>query len=306
MELPWLLLIHQIPPDPAYLRVKIWRRLNRVGAVAIKNSVYVMPAGDSAREDFEWTRQEVVRGGGEASICEARFIEGLEERQIQALFHAARDVDYAQLAADARALVEARDEPTTAELARLAKRLEEIVAIDFFGAPGRTAAEATLLAARARTSRHAPAEPASPGDAFRGRTWVTRRGIHVDRIASAWLIRRFIDPEATFRYVAQGREACGASELRFDMFEAEFTHEGDECTFEVLVRRFGLPHPPLGAIAEIIHDLDLKDGKFQRPEAAGVAVALAGIVGTHDRDEDRLSAGADLFDQLFVGFGGSP
>jgi len=298
----WILLIHQIPPRPNSLRVKIWRQLQRVGAVAIKNSVYALPRSEAAHEDFQWIARAVVEGGGDASICEARFAGGLTDDQIIASFVAARDADYAQIAEEAR-----RAEVAEAELARLQRRLADVVAIDFFGAPGREPAEALIadLERRARPPR--PASAASlPTSGHRGRTWVTRKGIHVDRIASAWLIRRSIDPDARFVFVPAGAPRGQPDELRFDMFEADFTHEGDRCTFEVLVERFGLVDPGLRAIAEIVHDIDLKDDKFGRAETAGIAAAIAGIALVHRDDEGRLQHGAALFDALHALFRRKP
>ncbi len=134
----------------------------------------------------------------------------------------------------------------------------------------------------------------------RGRTWVTRSGIKVDRMASAWLIRRFIDPEARFKFVPARGYLPDPRELRFDMFEAEFTHEGDQCTFEVLVQRFGLDDPALKVIAEIVHDIDLKDAKYGRAEAPGVGQVVSGIATAHADDEERLRRGTELFDDLYA------
>jgi hypothetical protein len=298
----WLLLIHQIPPTPGYLRVKVWRRLQRIGAVAIKSSVYVLPASEQAHEDFEWTMREIVQGGGDASICEARFVEGLTVDQIEALFRAARDADYAQIAEDARELVD--EPPPAAELARLRRRLEDAIAIDFFGAPGRELAERALHTLDARTRGTPAGTNTEATSSYRGRTWVTRKGIHVDRIASAWLVKRFIDPRARFKFVAARGYRPTAKEVRFDMFDAEFTHEGDACTFEVLLRRFGVDDPALAVIAEIVHDIDLKDGKFQRREGPGVAAIVNGLCRVHKSDDERLAAGEQLFGQLHASFGG--
>lgn len=311
----WLLLIHQVPPKPDYLRVKVWRRLQSLGAIAIKNSVYVLPRGDQPREDFQWVQKEVEQSGGEASICEARFIDGLSDEQVEALFNVARDSEYAALADDIRGLSEGlpaedlspeqRSELRT-QVRRMKKRFEQIAALDFFRASGRGGVEGLLSALEARLQPPEPAEQADSGplpvESYRGRIWVTRRGVHVDRMASAWLIRRFIDPEARFRFVADRTYKPKADELRFDMFEAEFTHEGDLCTFEVLTKRFGLDERALRPIAEIVHDIDLKDAKFKREETAGVAAAVAGIAtGTRD-DEERLAQGAVLFAGLFSYF----
>jgi hypothetical protein len=122
----------------------------------------------------------------------------------------------------------------------------------------------------------------------------------VDRIATAWLIRRFVDPAATFRYVDQDRYQHQAGEIRFDMFEGEFTHEGGLCTFEALLRYVGRRDPALDALAEIIHDIDLKDEKYQRPETAGVAAMISGIAALHSADERRIEEGARLFEATYA------
>ena len=140
--------------------------------------------------------------------------------------------------------------------------------------------------------------PVPPGD-FRGRTWVTRAGIHVDRLASAWLIQRFIDPEARFKFVRTTGYRHKSGELRFDMFDAEYTHVGDRCTFEVLLDRFGLTEAALQEVSEIIHDLDLKDSKFARAETDGIGAVIAGIVLAHADDDSRLERGSALFDDLY-------
>jgi hypothetical protein len=138
--------------------------------------------------------------------------------------------------------------------------------------------------------------------ALKGRTWVTRANVKVDRMASAWLIRRFVDPEAPFKFVTERSYRPAAGELRFDMYDAEFTHEGDRCTFEVLADRLGRKDAALSAIAEIIHDLDLKDEKYGRAEAAGIQQLLAGIIANHSSDNDRLERAATLFDDLYRSF----
>ena len=309
----WLVLIHQIPPQPSYLRVKVGRRLQALGAVAVKNSVYVLPKSDAALEDFQWVRREIVAGGGDASVCEARFVEGLSDASLESAFNAAREADYQALAQEARALQAASRgrgkratprEQVETSLLRLRKRLAEIAEIDFFAAAGRDAVEGTLAAIESslRPPQPAPKSGRTALDAVRGHTWVTRTGVHVDRMASAWLIRRFIDPEARFRFVAGQEHAPAKRELRFDMFEGDFTHEGDLCTFEVLLRRFGIEDRALAVIAEIVHDIDLKDGKFQRPETAGVDHLVAGIAMRHKDDEARIRDGGAAFEALYEFF----
>ena len=309
-EKDWLLLIDQIPPKPGYLRVKIWRRLQRLGAVALKNSVYVLPRSEQALEDFSWIVRELREGGAEGSVCEARFVEGITESQLEALFHAARDADYAEMAEEARRLLKSRREDPVvvrAQLERLQARFAEVVAIDFFTSPGRLTTQG-LLADVERSLRPDldDDETAAPSrlqpKELKDRVWVTRTGVHVDRIASAWLIRRFIDPGARFKFVPAKGYRRDSGELRFDMFEAEFTHEGDRCTFEVLLQRLGIEDKALRHIAEIVHDLDFKDAKFERDEAPGIGQAIAGICLTQREDEARLARGSELFEALYEAF----
>ena len=304
----WLLLIHQIPPKPAYFRVKIWRRLQAMGAVAIKNSVYVAPKTDEAQEDFEWLLREITKGGGDASICEARFVEGLEDEQVEALFTAAREADYRQIADEARDIAERGESgearaQAEADVRRLRRRLAAVGAIDFFGAPGREMADGLVGDLERRLQARGAAAPRTTRrEELRGRTWVTRKGVHIDRIASAWLVRRFVDPKAQFKFVPARGYHAEPTEVRFDMFQAEFTHEGDLCTFEVLVARLGLDDPALRPIAEIVHDVDLKDGRFGRVEAAGIDRLVAGLAMGHRDDEERLTRGAEMFDDLYEYF----
>ena len=319
----WVLLIHQIPPKPDYLRVKVARRLQRLGAVAIKNSVYVLPAGPSTVEDFQWLVREITADGGEASVCEASFLDGLADEDVEGLFLVARGNEFDQIAREATQALKAaaptrrftvqRRSQARSELGRLKRRLANVAAIDFFGSPRRASAEEAvgLLEVRQRAvsspviptgSTSSRTERPVPGSAH-GRLWVTREGVFVDRIASAWLIRRFIDPAARFAFAPAEGYAPSPGELRFDMFEAEFTHEGDRCTFETLLQWFGLhTDRALREIAEIVHDINVKDAKFARAEVAGVESVLAGVAAGEARDIDRVERGAFLFDALYAGF----
>jgi hypothetical protein len=309
----WLLLIHQIPPKPAYFRAKVGRRLARIGAVDIKNSVYALPRNEQTQEDLQRIAREIGEEGGEATLCKASLVEGLRDEQVEALFHTAREADYAQIAEEARRAVAetpsklARDDERRpeleADLARLKKRLAEVIAVDFFGAPGREVAESGLLSLERRLRsgerRASSGLPPRPDpDAYRGRRWVTRKNVHVDRIASAWLIRRFIDEKASFGFVAGQGYSQQEGEVTFDMYDATFPHVGDRCTFEVLVDRFALREPGLSTLAEIVHDIDVKDGKFARPEATGIASLVAGIALAHRDDEARIALGSSVFDAL--------
>lgn len=311
----WLLLIHQLPTKPAYFRVKIWRRLQGIGAVAVKSTVYALPANAETQEDFEWLLKEIVDGGGEAMVCEARLVDGMSDAQVQALFDAARDADYAEIAQEARDLATALGAGATGEkraetrtqLGRMRKRLSELVAIDFFDATGRLTVEGLLAELEAqvtedRAMSENPSKAVDPIAELQRRTWVTRRDVHVDRIACSWLIHRFIDPNAVIRFVPGKGYVPKPGELRFDMFEGEITHQGDHCSFEVLLARAGLTDPALQAIAEIVHDIDLKDAKFGREETTGIASLIAGIAVTNEGDEQRIAQGAPVFDNLYQYF----
>lgn len=303
----WLLLFHQIPPKPDYFRVKVWRRLQRIGAVPVKNSVWVLPYSEQAVEDLRWLLQEIVEGGGEGSVCRGNFVDGLSDPDVKALFHKARAAEYAAIARDAKSVAR---KPAPGEIARLNRRLAEVAAIDYFGAPDRRAVERAVARLEAQVRGPDPrgdrkAHVGRGGGPMRGRTWVTRRGVFVDRIASAWLIKRFIDAEARFKFVAPEGYSPRKGEVRFDMFEAEYTHEGDCCTFETLLRRFRLRDPALRAIGEIVHDIDCKDAKFGRAEAAGVERLLGGIARESATDMTRARRGAAVFDNLYQSFVGS-
>jgi hypothetical protein len=296
----WYLLIHQLPPEPLYLRAKIRQRIARVGAVALKNAVYVLPRREECLEDFQWIVEEAVAGGGEAYVCEAEFLEGKTEQALVEQFRAERDADYAALGKEIRDWKREKDKELPRRAARARKRLEEIRRIDFFDAPRRKDAEkqvAGLDAASRRPRRRTGPERST----LLGRIWVTRRSIHIDRIASAWLIRRFLDPRARFRFV-DPKEPPRKGEVRFDMVGGDFSHEGDRCTFETLVARTGLTDRALTEVGEIVHDIDLKDDKFGRSEAPGIERLIAGLALANPQDEARLERGLILFDELYQSF----
>jgi len=294
----WLLLIHQIPPKPDYFRVKVRRRLQRIGAVALKNSVYLLPRGEETREDFERLVREIQAEGGEATLCRGSLLAGTTNEEVETMFRAERDTEYAAIARDARALAEDGGQASEEELARLRRRLEETERIDFFGAAGRDAAAQALSEAAHPASAGSPSAGAGP--TVRGAIWVTRTGIKVDRIGCAWLIRRFIDPAARFKFVPAKGYRPEAGELRFDMYQGEFTHDGDRCSFETLLARFGLTDPALRTLGEIVHDVDCKDEKFGRVEAAGIASLIGGLVLAYPDDAERLERGAAVFEGLYA------
>jgi len=303
-----------IPAKPASVRVRIWRRLQAIGAVNLRGAVYVLPNREDCIELFEWLSRELVGLGGQASLCEGRFIDATTDDDIQTRFVDARNADYEEVADAAKQLATqlkakriAADRVTAIaeQHAKLAHRFSEIVAIDFVDAPGRIPAEEQLaMVARAlpRDDRQASAARLEVVPRPAGATWVTRTGVHVDRIACSWLIRRFIDPKARLKFVQPKGYVPAPGELRFDMFDAEFTHVGDRCSFEVLIERMDLRDRALVAIAEIIHDLDLLDGKFGREEAAGVRSAIDGICTVARDDEARIAAASPMLDGLYSHF----
>ncbi len=311
----WVLLIPSVPGGTTSARVRVWRRLQSVGAIAVKNSVYVLPNTEACVETFQWVSREIVALGGQASLCEAHFIDGVSDADIERRFEEARNADYAALAGLARKVLRAlaggrltakKRATLEAEVGRLQKRRDEVVLLDFAQATGREAVDG-LLSQIGRdlspeSSAKGPNGALSPLRRPRGGTWVTRAGVHVDRIACAWLVRRFIDPRGKLKFVQGKTYTPAAGELRFDMFDAELTHVGDRCSFEVMLTRFGLADVGLVALGEIVHDIDMKDEKFGRPETSGVRSTILGIAASIEADDARIAAATPLLDSLHAFF----
>lgn len=306
----WLLLIHQIPPEPNALRVKIWRRLQQVGAVAIKQSVYAMPLSEQSREDLSWILREIVEGGGDGSISEVRFVEGLTDEQVIALFQGARKADYEKIIREAGQLLnELSSGPGVSQnpagkVMKVKRRLDEVMSIDFFQAQERDTARILIqdLTAHVSGSKSAATAGTEEIDNLKGKIWLTRQNLFVDRIACGWLIRRLVDSEAVFKFVRGPRYVPRPGELRFDMFDGEFTHEGDRCTFEVMIQRLHLQDQALVPMAEVVHDIDLKDDKYGRCETAGFNALLTGLIASFADDEQRMEEGLRLFENLYAYF----
>lgn len=302
---PWLMFIAQLPPKPDYLRVKLRRRIQRVGALSLRGAVYVLPNRDDTREDFMWLRGELIADGGDAIVCSARAVVGITDAELEARFRELRDADYREIVAEALALGTAgANDELGRELPRLRRRIDDVSKLDFFGSPAQSDARRALERLAAVATGATPSPGGVEQKSFNGRTWVTRAGVFVDRIASAWLIHRFIDRTATFKFTATASYAPKANELRFDMFQGEYTHEGDRCTFETLLARFELHDPALDAIAQIVHDIDCKDEKFARPEASGVELVLRGLVSAEPEDSRRIERGSTIFEALLAQLGG--
>jgi len=290
----WLLFIPHVPTKPDYLRVKLRRRLATLGAVPLKGAVYTLPHQGDCLEDLAWLRQDLRKDGGDAVICTAALIAGMDDAAITAAFNLERSSAYQEILELAKD--RGRTEAGTGAK-KLRRMLKDVADIDYFNAPGREQAERAI---RELETRLNVAEAAvQPAQVTRGRTWVTRAGVKIDRVSSAWLIRRFIDTDAHIRFVDPATYVHSTGELRFDMFDGEYTHRGDYCTFETLVAHFALHDAALRTLAEIVHDIDVKDSKFERPETAGVAAFIDGLARSEPSDERRLERGFVLFDSLY-------
>lgn len=313
----WWMLVHQLPPDPPGLRMRVWRRLQELGALQIKGSVYVLPATDQAREDLQWLFGEIRAGNGEASLWRAGAVEGLSEADLVLRFQAMAGGEYENLEADAQALRQAlsktgRSAPASGDaarqLARLRSRFDDIGRRDYFGASRREVVARVLttldrqLAGTNSEDSMTVAKGTLDRAAYRGRTWVTRANVRVDRMASAWLIARFIDPSSRFVFTRVEARAAARGRVRFDMYGGEFTHVGDLCTFEVLLRRFGLTEPGLAQIGQLVHDIDLKESRYAHAETAGVAASLDAIAEGVPDDHARVAMAGTLFDGLLKHF----
>ena len=314
----WLLFVHQLPSSPSNLRVRTWRRLQQMGAVPLKQAVYVLPDSPTAREDFEWLKTEVKAAGGDASVFAADNVDAWSDDALVEEFRRARQDAYLALAREiedvvARLNVTRRKrgtrKPAVGRLvAVFRERLSAIMHIDFFGSAGRDRVVTLLAQLDERTQRNAKGSPATGDDgpadrvAYAGRLWVTRPRPGVDRMSSAWLIRRFIDPTARFGF-ANDRESLPVPDaVPFDMFGVAFSHQGEGCTFETLCSVFGITDPAVSRLAEIVHDLDLKDGRFGAADAATVAALIDGLQLATGDDDLLLERGITLFESLYLAF----
>jgi hypothetical protein len=302
----WLLLAHQLPATPSKLRVRTWRRLQDLGAVPIKQSLYALPDSADAREDFEWLRVEIEAAGGDAVILAAEHLAADAEKKLIEEFRRSRQESYAALAAElqrARPKGGARRQPIASrELSRYRERFQAIERTDFFGSAGRDRV-AALLAALESSGREPAARPGASADTsqYRGRLWVTRPRPGVDRMGSAWLIRRFIDDEAKFAFVTDVKQAA-ANAVPFDMYGVGFGHEGDRCTFETLAARFDIGDRAVARLGEVVHDLDFKDNKFGAAEAGTLGAAIDGLQMSCADDQQLLEQGIILFEAMYRAF----
>jgi hypothetical protein len=309
MNEPMLLLLVGVPPTPSSLRVRVWRRLRSLGAVPLKRSAYLLPDTPERYEDFQWLAQEIQREGGDATLIRVQQIENMGPEQIRRLFHEPRDHDYRQLAARYRKVLQRLDRKAAAksvraqeEVARLAKEHQRIRDIDFLNAPAgaevRRLEEVIAMRSRSPEKVRHEEKPTLDLSTLRGRRWVTRPRPHIDRIASAWLIKRFIDPQAQFVFAPPADFPTDA--IPFDAPGVELSHQGEDCTFETLVKRARLRDRRLTRLAELVHEADLRDGKYPHEEARGIDVAVRALLAASPDDHQVLANGMTLFEGLYT------
>jgi hypothetical protein len=295
----WLLLLFSLPTKRKTERVAVWRRLKKMGAVQMKTSTYLLPNEPAQYEQFQWLAQQIRDYGGESTLVRAQEIEGLTRDEVVSLFNTAREAEYADLKKALQNFISRRRkldaESAAGELERLTKQFRELRQIDFFdSARGH---EVAMLLRRAEGPRHSRKFQTLDAKQYRGKTWLTRPRPEIDRVGSAWLISRFIDPKAKFVFAPSAQSVPGA--IPFDMLDAEFSHHGNNCTFETLVKRFSLADKAVSRIAEMIHDADLDDAKFQRVECVGIDRVLKGWAKQGLADKEILRHGFECFDALY-------
>ena len=306
--MPWLVFSYTVPTRPrSSFRVSLWRRLGRLGALSTTSGVYILPARDECAEALGWLAQETRQAGGDALVMRVDQFEGLADSRLIEQFNQSRAREYAEIDAQAAALQKslgAKRKPSTAAavhetLGRLHRKYHDILRVDYFGCPlaGPVAMRLDAIEhAIAPQHAHPARAPAAALEQYRDRCWVTRPRPHVDRLACIWLIRRFIDPRARIRYAAQP----GPGEIAFDMSGAPFGHEGSRCSFESLLAAFALDDPALRALAEIVHEIDLRDGLYARPENASIDAVLSGWLLADYPDAELESHGVALFEGLYL------
>src|SRR6516164_3785409 len=242
----WLFLLFNLPAKQSSERVKVWRRLKKFGAVQLKTSTYVLPDEPIQYERFQWLAKEIVDTGGEATLVRVKDIEGMPYAAVVALFNEARARDYDEIFEPLTRLIKDRNarkesrETFTNQLEKVRRRFQEIREIDYFQSSRGDDLKRLLRQAEAFESPKKKPEtrPRLRIEDYRAKTWITRPRPEIDRVGSAWLIRKFIDPEAKFVFADTPAEFPGA--IPYDMFEVEFSHHGDACTFETLIDRFGI------------------------------------------------------------------
>ena len=293
----WLLLLLRLPATHQAERVAIWRKLKKSGAVQIQTSTYVLPDDPARYETFQWLTQHIRDAGGDATLVRARDIEGLPNEKLIALFNAARAKEYVALREQIRSLSShgKRSARVSSKLDRVRKQFREIRQNDFFNCPRAQDLEKLLRKLEDAPSRESRLPKGKPRD-YRNKIWLTRPRPEIDRVGSAWLIRKFIDPKAKFAFGTKRKPSV----ISFDMLDGAFTHRGDDCTFETLIKSFRVQDKAAHKIGEMIHDADLDDAKFERNECIGVDRVLKGWAREGLSDQEILRRGFQCFDALYA------
>jgi hypothetical protein len=297
-QTPWLLLMFSLPTKQGSGRVEVWRKLKKYGALPLRTSGYLLPNTPENQERFEWLAAAIRKYSGQASVVQVQAMDDLPSEKLVQLFIQARSKDYEALTSEAKKLIR-RNKKQPGEIARLRRRFQEITAIDFFNSPLHGRVEALLESADSiGLSKAIPQSARKTKKQYLDRVWMTRPRPGIDRVSSAWLIRRFIDSSARFVFGNQPKEHRDA--IPFDMFQTEgFGHRGDDCTFETLRKEFAIRDSRVGTIAEIIHDADLADEKFGRTEGTGLDRVLIGWAQQGISDDELLRRGMELIEGLY-------
>ena len=290
-------MVFSLPSAKASERVQVWRKLQKFGAISFRNSGYLLPNTPENRERFAWASAVVRSHKGEASVLRVESVDDLSPEGLRDLFRQAREPEYIALQKELQKL-KPQPRPATAQMVRLRKRFDEIVAMDFFRSKSRSVVEQLFEALAKPHSEQTTIKPKAAKKDYQGKTWVTRPRPGIDRVSSAWLITRFIDPKA--RFIFADDPAKHPAAVAFDMYgTAAFGHEGDRCTFETLCRSFGIRDKRTLQIAEAIHDADLEDAKFGRHEGHAMNQILRGWAAQNVPDDQLLRRGMDLIEGLY-------
>jgi hypothetical protein len=310
----WLFLVHQVQTPNSRERVKVWRLIKKTGAVLHRNSVYVLPYSKEKLEDFQWVCQQIQDSKGEASVFVSQAQDKEEDTQLKRLFERARRQEFAELLTSSQVLLDrvilakkqnrmtsAVIKSFTKEETDLLQLLEDIKRRNFFGgsAPRKLDRILSHLHVHLHSSEAIASIPLPRYDRkdFQGKVWTTRKDIHIDRLCSAWLISRFIDSKA--RFVFAGEKELPQNAIAFDVLGAEFSHHGESCTFETLTRSFQIRDSAIRIIGEMIHDVDLKDHKFGRPEGPGLDAIIRALSFSALDDHAALRNGSVILDALY-------
>ena len=320
----WILLIHQIAQDSPNLRVKIWRNLKKHGAVLFKNGVYVMPFTDEHEETMQWLCNQIKEGGSDASLFITESLNKEQDAEIIKTFQETCNKAYLDLIGSCDNLIKKIEQIEKTEgitdkssvmlkreLCEIIKSAEDIAKTDFFHASQNENVFNKIHLMQQKLNEWSKTTEKGitainkvyKVKDFLNKKWVTRKDIFIDRLASAWLIKRFIDTKAMFVFSSKDKKPRNA--IPFDMYGSEFTHHGEDCTFETFMKAFDLNDPALQSIAEIVHDIDVKDNKYGRKEAEGISQIVTGLSQKLKNDNKLLEKGLEIFDALYQNYSSS-